>query len=118
MSSTDDEPPCTGDDCSGGSELTVALVICGLALLSICCYVRYKRASIFVKANGKFNKGKNYQPLSRRDFDSMVQGVFDDSDEESLEGDLEMGGMDFNRRDVKEVKTKLDFEGDFGEEDD
>lgn len=48
----------------------------------------------------------------------MVQGVFDDSDEESLEGDLEMGGMDFNRRDVKEVKTKLDFEGDFGEEDD
>ena len=76
----------------------------------------HRRAAIFGKTNVK--GGKNYQPLSRSDFDSMVQGVFDDSDEDSLDGDLEMGNTDFNNRSgVTAVKTKLDFDGDFGDSD-
>ena len=78
--------------------------------------VAHRRAAIFGKTNVK--GGKNYQPLSRSDFDSMVQGVFDDSDEDSLDGDLEMGNTDFNSRSgVTTVKTKLDFDGDFGDSD-
>ncbi|GMI10752.1 hypothetical protein TrVE_jg12880 [Triparma verrucosa] len=117
MSSADSTlPPCEGDSCSASSELTVALIIVGLALFGVCCYIRARRAAIFGKTNVK--GGKNYQPLSRSDFDSMVQGVFDDSDEDSLDGDLEMGNTDFNSRSgVTAVKTKLDFDGDFVDSD-
>ena len=47
----------------------------------------------------------------------MVQGVFDDDDEDEEDGDLEMGAFGDGRMvDKKDtVKTKLDFDGDFDE---
>jgi len=77
-------------------------------VMAFVCFLKFRQIRILAR--------NNYQPLSRRDFEEMVTGVFDDDDDvDSDEDGLEMG--EFNGKQGG-AQQKLDFDNEDDEEGD
>jgi hypothetical protein len=100
----------------------IVLLVCG------CCFGLYHRRRLLAVCSKKKRKNLSYTNLSRNDFENMVNGVFEDGDEDLDEIDFEMSDLDLATRSASsgslsiatsrsgfaakgsEVKMRLDFD--------